>query len=97
MVFYHQTNIFVYSKLTFLLTKREIMYIIRINANMRIKIMGFFRLSNRLVPIYPQKYTSDILPKRMPVKNFLKLMLLSPAAMFTKNAGVNGTAVNTTN
>jgi len=56
-------------------------------------IFGFFKLSSKLVPINPQKAIKDILPINVATKNFLKLILDKPAAIFIKNAGVNGIAI----
>ena len=51
-------------------------------------------LSIRDVPMYPQKYTKLILPISMATIYFLKSIFIKPQTILTRNAGVNGIAIN---
>ncbi len=59
--------------------------------------IGWVRLCNKLVPTKPQNKTKNILPIHNAMKNFLKDIFESPAAIFTKKAGVKGTAIMAVN
>lgn len=59
-----------------------------------IRISGFVMLSIRDVPMYPQKYTKLILPISMATIYFLKSIFIKPQTILTRNAGVNGIAIN---
>lgn len=51
-------------------------------------------LSINDVPMYPQKYTKLILPISMATIYFLKSIFIKPQTILTRNAGVNGIAIN---
>ena len=57
-------------------------------------ILGFFKLSIKVVPMNPQKATINILPIIIDIAYFLKSIFDIAAAILTANAGVNGIAIN---
>ena len=61
-----------------------------------INIWGFFKLSTKLVPIKPQKNTSETLPIKIAIINFLNCISDKEDAILIKNAGVKGIAISKT-
>ena len=76
-----------------LLIKYDILNISKIINN----ILGLRKLSTKLVAINPQKKTKETLPIKIAAENFLKDIFDKAAAILTRNAGVKGMAIKTTN
>ena len=56
------------------------------------KYMGCENASINVTPKYPQKYTRNGLDTKRHTKYFLGVISLTPATIFTRNAGVKGNA-----
>ena len=90
------TSTFHHLTLNFFSTILEIIKDTNNKTETRIKIVISVKLSNKLVPIYPQKYTITLFPINKAKKNFSFVILDNPAAILIKKAGENGIAINKT-
>ena len=77
----------------FLLTNLDKKYATNMKIETIIIVLISVTLSSKLLPIHPQNTTIKIFPNKSAYINFLFCILVIPAAILIKNAGVNGNAI----